>query len=176
MSTGGCSTCSVRCNDRQVQDAQPLLYVHVHIKAGAMKKAGDGWPTHNTRAVAPQCPLCNTTLCCLQSGTQLRQLASSAPGGMLSMEPPEQALFRLPVQSPHKHALHLTFATASVGAAAGSLLVVPAARVLRRRPDMHTAIVAGAAGRTGSLACSRGCGGCHGCCRRHSGGYAGLCL
>ena len=71
------------------------------------------------------------------------------------MEPHEEALFRLrAVRSPHKHALHLTFTTAMVGAATGSL---PAARVLRRRPVLDSATAAGAAGRTGSLACSGGC-------------------
>ena len=75
-----------------------------------------------------------------------------------------------------KHALHLTFETAIVGAATEFVLVGPAARVLRRRPVLQTAVAAGAAGWTGSLACDKRCGDCHGCCSRHSGGYAGLCL
>ena len=118
------------------------------------------------------------------------------------MQPPEEALFRLPAvpvlklpapptrnpwlrqqwQSqrceacPARHALPLTAATAIVGAATGSLLVGPAARMLRHGPVLRFAMAAGAAGRTGCLARSRGCGGRHRCCSRHSGGHAAFCV
>ena len=78
---------------------------------------------------------------------------------MMSMEPPEHTQCRLPAaQSPHEHALHVTFTTAIVDAATGLLQVGPAIRVLRRRPALHTAVAAGAVGQAASLACSRGCG------------------
>ena len=136
---------------------QPLLCLRVALNADAKQSVGG----QDATVVLLQ----HTMLCVrlafagCKAITQLRQLGPSAPGGMLSMEPPEETQCRLPAaQSPHKHALHLTFTTAIVDAASGLLQVGPAIRVLRRRPVLHIAVAAGAVGQAASLACSRGCG------------------
>ena len=124
------------------------------LKAGATQKTGG---QHATVVLLRHIMLCVTqAFAACRAVTQLRQLGPSVPGGRSSTEPPEEALLRLPaVRRPRKHALHLTFETAIVGAA---VLVGPAARVLRRRPVLCSATAAGAVGETGSLACNRGAG------------------
>ena len=67
-----------------------------------------GWPRCNRRAAAPQHAVYDTQVAACSVVTQLRQLGPSAPGGRLSMEPPEEAQAACSAQSPQaRPASHL---------------------------------------------------------------------